>query len=187
METSIYFDWWKNYDNNGNVKYENLGRMYLEGKCKHKEGVSYSGYCEKCDISEDTGIPIYNYLYPLQYNDYSEGLILKVVRETNLTVVQDTDTNDMFLSLCGCGMDLSQDIAKAYLILNNDYYNKIPIDILKGMSLQSELSISLKDFIKVTRIAKKEIKNEIKKLHFLLKCYKDSNKLARLKSKEVLK
>ena len=60
----------------------------------------------------------------------------------------------------------------------------IPVDLLRDMCLQPELSISLKDFIKVTRQGIKEIKNDIHQLQWKLKEYKEANKKARKVSKD---
>ena len=58
-----------------------------------------------------------NYIYPVYTKEYSEERILRVVKETNLTLVEEEATGELFLTLCGGGMDLSQDIALAYYIL----------------------------------------------------------------------
>lgn len=192
METAIYFNWSDNYNSEtGEEKYKNLGREVLVKSCKHddKKGcnlVENSGYCEKCDISEDTAMPMMNFLYPVykKYDGYSDEKILKMVKNTNLTLVEDNESGDLFLTLCGGGMDLSQDIALAYYILADGPYNMIPVDILRSMCLQPELSIGLKEFVKISKQGIKEIKNDITNLQYKLKDFKDANKKARTKLSE---
>jgi hypothetical protein len=75
-----------------------------------------------CDPEElvhekaDESFPMMLYAYPI-YNDPSDQEILEVCLETCCTVVEDNDTGDCYLALCGGGMDLSQDIALAYVLV----------------------------------------------------------------------
>jgi len=135
-------------------KWENLGRRALEENCKHKDqdkdsnknnretNIRYSGYCEKCDVCEDSVEPMMNYSYPLE-TEPSEDKILEVVRKTNCTVMYNSEQDAYFLTLCGGGMDLSQDIALAYIILEK----WIPIDLILSVCKQPFLSTSKKDFL----------------------------------------
>src|SRR3990167_2447238 len=140
MAYAIYQDMKEIYNNPD--KWVNHGRYALENKCRHKEGVSYSGYCEKCDISEDSAIPIMNYIYPLELTDFDEAKILKVVRETNCTVLENSDSGEWYLAMCGGGMDLSQDIALAYIILEK----WIPKDLLGNVCSSPCLSLGSKNW-----------------------------------------
>lgn len=192
METAISFDWSENYDKNtGGVKYRNLGREVLEDNCKHTDmdsrsndkvnNISYSGSCEKCGVSEDDAIPMMNYIYPVwgKYGGYSNKKILSVVTKTNCTLVEDNDSGELFLTLCGGGMDLSQDIALAYYLLSDGPYNMIPVDVLRSMCLQPGVSIRLTEFAKVTKQGIREIKNDIGQLQRKLKEFKEANKKVR--------
>jgi len=181
METAIQFDWLSNINESGLEKYRNIGREILIDSCKHKSSASNNGYCEKCGISEDDANPVMNYLYPVynKYGGYSDEKILRVVTETNCTLVEDNDSGDLFLTLTGGGMDLSQDIALAYYILGDGPYNMIPVDALRSMNLQPELSIGLKEFVKVTKQGISEIKCEIGHLQRILVEMKRVNKSAR--------
>jgi len=153
MAYSIFQDMTE-IDNNPD-KWINHGRNVLEESCIHmmykedeickedddlyngENKVSCQGYCEECDILENSAIPIMNYIYPLELNSFDEDKILKVVKETNCTILQNSETNEYFLALCGGGMDLSQDIAYAYLILET----QIPFDLLTQVISQKEFSI----------------------------------------------
>jgi hypothetical protein len=181
METAIQFDWSSNWSDDGREKYRNLGREVLLDSCNHKPHASENDYCEECGISEDSAVPMMNYLYPVynRYGGYSDARILKVVKETNCTLVEDNESGELFLTLCAGGMDLSQDIALAYYLLGDGPYNMIPVDVLRSMCLQPELSIGLKEFVTVTRQGIKEIKNDISNLQWKLKEMKQANKRAR--------
>ena len=83
-----------------------------------------------------------NYIYPLVCSNFDEDKILKVVKNTNCSVMENTETNEWFLVLCGGGMDLSQDIALSYVLLDE----RIPYDLLMEISKQKDLSVSGKDW-----------------------------------------
>jgi len=134
----------------------NHGRQALENSCKHEEGVLNEGWCDKCDISEDSAMPMINYLYPLELKDFDEDKILKVVKETNCTILENTDTGEWFLVLCGGGMDLSQDIALSYQILET----WIPQDLLREVHQQPLLSLGSKNYKSLARGIIKQLKME---------------------------
>ena len=137
-------------------KWINHGRRVLEEKCAHKEGVNYSGYCEKCDISEDSAIPIMNYLYPLELDNFEDNKILRVVKETNCTILENENSGEWFLALCGGGMDLSQDIAFAFQILEN----WLPQDLLRNVCTQPCLSLGSKNYKALAKGIIKQLKME---------------------------
>lgn len=136
MVYSISVDW-LDYYNNG---WENEGRRVLEASCNHEtqnkgdNNISYSGYCEECDISEDDAEPMMNYAYPLETSPSDED-ILKVVKNTCLTIME--KDGEYFLALCGGGMDLSQQIGLAYILIEN----WIPEDLISEISKQKGLSV----------------------------------------------
>lgn len=137
MGYAIYKDITKLYEE----EWTNHGRRVLEESCKHKNGIEENGYCEKCDISEEKAEPMINYIYPLELDSFDDKKILKVVNETNCTVLEDPDGN-WYLCLCGGGMDLTQDIALAYIILET----WIPKDLLAKVCKQPMLSTSKKQY-----------------------------------------
>jgi len=112
MLFSVNVDW-QDYINKG---WENKGRELLFNSCECKEGAHYKGYCEKCEISEDSAEPMMNYAYPLETTPDDEK-ILEVVKRTCCTVMYNSNEDTYYIALCGGGMNLSQDIALAYNIL----------------------------------------------------------------------
>jgi len=178
MAYSIYQDMEEVYKNPD--KWINHGRNILEDSCKHRTqddskentNMEYSGYCSECDVYEDSAIPIINYLYPLELTDFEESKILKVVKETNCTVLENQDSGEWFLSLCGGGMDLSQDIAMAYIILET----WIPQDLLREVNKQPCLNLGKKNYKKLANAIIKQLKIE-----------SDHNKQKRQEWKESLK
>lgn len=127
MGFSIDIDWTKG-------GYVNMGRSALERLCTHKDNdqennIIYQGYCDACDVSEDTADPMMSYGYPVErYNGYSDSIsdeTIKRIVEQGLTLMENEDTGEVFLALCGGGMDLSGHIAYCYYILE-EY---IPLDL----------------------------------------------------------
>lgn len=172
-------DWEKEYE-----VWENLGRQALEDACTHKTqtvgskypetNMRYGGYCEECGVCEDSAIPMMMFAYPL-YCDYDlndkEDLakILRVVNETNCTVMYNGDEDTYYLALCGGGMDLSQDIALAYVIMER----WIPFALLMNVCTQPELSVGGDNWLKLAT----EMVDQL--LHY--------SKQADSKQKEILK
>ena len=113
-EYSINVDWLEEYKEHPD-RWINHGRDILRNSCKHKDGVEKNDWCEECDISEDSAEPMMNYAYPLHHEPEEEE-ILRVVKETSLTIMENQDSGEWFLGLCAGGMDLSQSIGYAYLI-----------------------------------------------------------------------
>ena len=132
-EYSFDVNWQEEYEN-----YDNVGRNALFNSCKHKNS-SDNGHCDegKCDFSEDSAEPMMNYAYPLRHEP-SEQEILKVVKNTNCTVMRNNETEEYCLVLCGGGMDLSQDIALAYIYAQG----WIPHSLIQEVSTQYGLSVS---------------------------------------------
>ena len=159
----------------------NHGRQILESSCNHKNGVLDNGYCEKCDISEESAIPMMNYLYPLECSNFKEEDILKVVKDTNCTLLENSETGKYFLALCGGGMDLSQDIALAYVILEK----WIPQDLLTQVAKEPLLSLGSKNYKKLAREVIKQMKHNADNFKSRAKEWKES--LKNLKEQEKAK
>jgi len=80
-----------------------------------------------------------NYAYPLETTPSDEN-ILKVVKTTCLTVME--REGEYFLALCGGGIDLSQSIGLAYILIEN----WIPKELIGEISKQKGLSVSGEDW-----------------------------------------
>jgi hypothetical protein len=140
-------------------KWVNHGRVAIEEGCTHKTqdkygdteedketNMRYSGYCEECGHYEDTASPMMNFGHILDIKPDEEE-ILEVVNETNCTIMENTETGEYFIVLCGCGMDLSQDIALAYIVIQKH----IPIDLINSICKQKGLSQSEKNFERIRK------------------------------------
>ncbi len=178
MGYSIYQDMQEVNENPD--KWVNHGREALRESCKHKQ-LEEENYCDKCDISEDSAIPMMNYLYPLELKDFEDSKLLKVVKETNCTILENTETGEWFLCLCGGGMDLSQDIALSYQILET----WIPQDLLREVCKQPLLSLGSKNYKKLARGIMKQLKMEANRNKEKAKDWKES--LANLRADEKAK
>lgn len=141
---SVNVDWMEEFTNNPE-KWENLGRTELENACSHKtqdEGtdaeinMAYSGYCEECDVCEGSAIPMMSYAYPLEFEPTTKQ-ILKVVKNTCLTIMYNSDSDEYFLALCGGGMGLSQEIGLAYIYTDG----RMPINLIRDISKQKGLNL----------------------------------------------
>ena len=130
---TMYVDWTENYE-----CWENEGRRVLEESCEHEQ-LQIEGYCNECEIDSDDCQPMMNYAYPLDEAPSDEN-ILKVVKETCLTVMR--KDSEYFLALCSGGMDFSQQIGLAYLLLEH----WIPIERLLGISTQKALCVHGKNW-----------------------------------------
>jgi len=148
-------DWHEEFEKDYS-KWGNIGRNTLIESCKCKDGVEEKGWCDKCDISEDSAEPMMNYCYPLELEPTDEKKILKVVKETNCSIMHNTKTDEYFLVLCGGGMDLSQDIALAYIILET----WLPQDLLRAVNKQPCLSVGGKNYKLLARAIIKQLKME---------------------------
>jgi len=159
MVFAINIDWSEEL---GSGKWTNRGRYALEQNCKHRKGksqIEYSGYCDKCDVHEDSAEPMMNYMYPLEFGP-DEDKILEIVQKTNCTVMENEETGEFFLALCGGGMDLSQDIALAYIIAEK----WIPTEMLGVISSQENLSQSGKEFRRIAEIIAEQSEMESARL-----------------------
>ena len=97
-----------------------------------------------------------NYVYPLETTPDNDK-ILKVCEETACTVMYNDKDDRYYLALCGGGMDLSQDIALVYNILEK----WIPLELALQVSTQDGLRKSGKTFRQVMRACKESIQMDI--------------------------
>lgn len=171
-------------------KWSFVGRYVFVDSCTHKTqdkdrneenretDARYSGWCEECDISEDSGKPMMNYAYPL-FDLPSDEKIVEIHQRTNLTVVENTETEEYFLALCGGGMDLSQSIGLAYIIAQG----WIPFTLASEITKQPHLNVGEKDWLIVAKecinrmtIHKQSLNYTIKEWKREVKEYKESKK-----------
>lgn len=97
----------------------------------------------------DDHIPIYNFAYPLRLSTLSDEKVWRICTETNCTVMYNQEEDYLYLALCGCGMDFSQDIALAYMIAysyGEEKYGRIPDHMLFDVYKFAALSVSHEKF-----------------------------------------
>jgi hypothetical protein len=136
-----------------NIMYEFLLRNKNAKKEAKNCNMSINDYARE---KSDDQYPMMLYAYPLMFEP-SEDQIIKVCRNTNCTVVEDNETNDFYLALTGGGMDLSQDIAYAYILTDG----RIPHALAINVNRQPGLSVSKSVWLKIAKQIKKEIKQQI--------------------------
>lgn len=129
---SIHVDW---QDEKWNFVGQSVYNSHYEELSKKEQ--------EKADYYEDNerGMPMMNYAYPLHHS-IDEDKILDIVENTNCTVVEDSDTGEYFLALTGGGMNLSQDIALAYIKAQGF----IEWDLIDDVYFRSPLSVRGEDY-----------------------------------------
>lgn len=137
---SIYVDWREAFKGN---EWDCLGNHMME----EKKGLWSEDSPE--GLESDDHIPIYNYAYPLALSSLDEEKIMRICDGTNCTVVCNTEEDSLYLALCGCGMDMSQDIALAYMIAyscDNEEYGRIPDHMLFDVIKEGAFSVSKEQF-----------------------------------------
>lgn len=130
---------------------------YLEDEETKKECEENNWELEDiaCERADDH-YPMMLYAYPLGFEPDDEKII-EVCTRTNCTVVENDLTGDFFLALSGGGMDLSQDIALAYLIIQG----WIPTALAYNVSTQPCLSVSEEDYLAIMKAIKTQLENQI--------------------------
>jgi len=159
-EFSRSVDWQQEGDNWRNIGADMM-REFFESNPKAAEEEGYEiedGEVKYLDELLDHYYPMMNYAYPLVCDPTrDEDKIIRVCRETCLTVMYNQDDDTYYLALCGGGMNLSQSIARAYQIL--EYW--IPISLLREVSKQPELSVHGKAWLEMAQQIKRQIKIDI--------------------------
>ncbi|MCK4983736.1 MAG: hypothetical protein KAS17_12475, partial [Victivallaceae bacterium] len=111
--------------------------------CSH--GNKEKEYCHTCECYPDDthqdNKPVVNYVYPL-FSKPDEEKIIKVCEETSCTVVYNSQDDNYYLALTGCGMNLSQDIALAYIIADGC----IEWDFIENVCISGAFSVSKEDY-----------------------------------------
>ncbi|MCK4982607.1 MAG: hypothetical protein KAS17_06765 [Victivallaceae bacterium] len=137
-DTDIYRNW----------DFIGAGIMYdkeLEKLSHCSHGNKEKEYCHTCECYPDDthqdNKPVVNYAYPL-FSEPDEEKIIKVCEETGCTVVYNSQDDNYYLALTGCGMNLSQDIALAYIIVDGC----IEWGFLENVSVSGAFSVSKEDY-----------------------------------------
>ncbi len=174
MVISISFDWSKNYNENGEARFnlecpntdhhEQYGYQWETeyNATEDKNGEKCAPYegCPCCEDDSGNLAPMMNYLYPLDY----QGLVTKEIQielaQTNCILVEEESTGDYYLTLNGGGMDLSPAIAYAYYKAQK----WLPLDLLHELSAGwVKDSLSEKKFEELKCVIVEQLENQISK------------------------
>ena len=130
-------------------KWENETTRVLREILENKEHPKFKEVAKRLEVLNDEGElvdyyeesidgyePIYNYIHILELNNFDDDLILEVSLKTNCCVLYNSEEEKNYIALTGCGMDMSQDIGLAYLILER----WIPEDFISRISKQKGLT-----------------------------------------------
>ena len=133
----------------------------------------YSDWCAECGHSEEAGVLMMNAICPLKLEPNKEA-IKKVVNETNCTVMENTETDEYFLVLTGGGMNLSQDIAYAYFLLEK----WIPFELCLEVCSQKGLSVGGKEFDVMAQAVIESLQNSVGYANRRIKEFKKAMEVA---------
>lgn len=150
---SKHVDWWEAFKGD---EWDCLGRYLME----EQKGLWSENSPE--GLESDDYMPIYNFAYPLGLSSLDEDKIIRICTETNCTVVKNTEEDSLYLALCGCGMDLSQDIALAYMIAyawGDEEYGRIPDHMLFDVIKSGAFSVSQEKFEHIRKALIEGFKN----------------------------
>ena len=185
---SINVDWSEELE-----EWENIGQNYMreffeEHPEEAEKDMGYEledGQVKYLDELLDSYQPMMNYAYPLECDptlrDNGKERVIRVCRETNLTVMYREADDCYYLALTGGGMDLSQDIASAYQILET----WVPVALLSEVSKQPELSMHGEAWLEMAQQIQKQIGTEIDRLQSDLKRWGES--IAEYETKRLAK
>ncbi len=130
---SRYVDWQKEYQRD---TWEYVGRDALVKTHGEYSRGNPDG------VEADDGYPMMNFAYPLNNDDVSLEKIVEVCEKTNCTVIYNNEDDRYYLALTGGGMDLTQDIALAYMIADGC----IEWDMLRDVYIDAPLSVSKNEY-----------------------------------------
>ncbi|KKM91585.1 hypothetical protein LCGC14_1226970 [marine sediment metagenome] len=167
-EYSISVDWSdeSNFGKWQNIGQETMREFYEENP---KEAIKDGHDVENGEVTYLDDVlarwdPMMNYAYPLVCDptifDDGKERIIKVCRDTCLTVMFNDDEDSYYLALCGGGMDLSQSIALAYQILES----WLPLSLLGAVSKQPELAVHGKAWLGMAEQIRRQMRMEIARL-----------------------
>lgn len=149
---SIFIDWYNEFSNNFD-KWENCTTRVLKEILEDSEHEKFNEIAEKLDLLEDGKLveyweesvgeyrPMMNYGHILVTTP-DDDKILKCALKTGCCVMYNNYTDECFIGLTGGGMDLSQNIALAYVILEN----WIPEDLIMSVCKQPGFSLCKDEF-----------------------------------------
>lgn len=147
--TSIFKDW------SNREGWENCTTRVLRDILENPEHEKFKEVADRLEVLEDDGKtlksyyeesidayePMMNYAHILETSPSDEA-ILNVALNTNCCVMYHEEEDKHYIALTGGGMDLSQDIGLAYVLLEK----WIPEDFIGQICNQKGLSISKENF-----------------------------------------
>jgi hypothetical protein len=175
MSYSVRIDWYHEFKENFS-NWHNEGERVVREILQNPDHENFSQAVEFTEYTEKEAkemrhnrlvdslleneylVPMMNYGYPLDINPKDKD-IFEVVCETNCTVMYDYENDQFYLALTGGGMDLSQDIALAYIIIQK----WVPFDLAINVNTQKNLSVHGKNWEKVKEGVINSLKSDRKR------------------------
>lgn len=118
----------------------------------------------KCQECENGYIyPMYNYAYPIRADITDENR--RIALDCGLFLFEDPDGSDTYMSLMGCGMDLSPNILLAYLRLTDN----IPYDWALEFRQNYRANLSKSEHIEIAIACRETINREFRTVEQKLK------------------
>lgn len=139
-------------------KWEFVGRNVMEERLGEWSKDNENG------IQEDDGYPIMNFAYPIDCGTPYDDRIFRVCDETCCTVVYNNVEDCYYLALTGGGMNLSQSIALAYMIVNagsEEEYGIVDWSMIDEVYISERLSIGKRQYQILLETLKRQYQTSI--------------------------
>jgi hypothetical protein len=122
-------------------------------------------------LEDDDYYPMMNYAYPIEaFGELKDEKILRVCEETSCTVVYNNIEDTYYLALCG-GVQDSQSIALAYMILyavDGEKYGCIDWDMLEDVYIHGAVSVGDKQYSRILHELKRQFSVSIERMKIRL-------------------
>ena len=110
--------------------------------------------CKACEYDSGYVRPIVNHGHIIDYDGMiTDEIRLKIALETACVLVQNNKTDDWFIALTGCGMDLGPDVAYSYVLAQK----WLPLDLMEKLDVGwCKTQLSKEQFEKLSTIMKEQ-------------------------------
>lgn len=125
---------------------------------------------EECEDCYGTGFvePIWNTVWEIGFlggrDVISEETVKEVIRETNCLVLFNHEEGKWYLTLSGCGMDLTPELCYAWLLLGFEW---LPLEWAESLHVDYAANLSRGKFDRVLEEARKTLRTASAKCEYL--------------------
>ncbi len=123
-------------------------------QCEQSEDTPYCEYCEESGIVQ----PYWNTAWDTEIRNISEDQIQDIHENCNVLVIFNNETNTYWLTLSGCGMDLTPDMCWAWVKCG---FSWLPMEWATSINPTYKAYLSQEQFDEVLEAAKYTFQLEI--------------------------